>query len=188
MTDWCILRTGGSRTLQLSHSLAMAGFEVWSPVELQVRRNGGARTRTERMVAVMPTYVFARATHLPDLVEASLAPVSPHPDFSVFRFDDRYPLIDDRELSHLRAIERMAAVKKKPVVFETGTSVRAHDGPFEGLTGRVVETSKGQFTLVAFPRFNIPVKFSTWQLGEIPVEQASPEQGELSSSNAARAA
>lgn len=166
MSDWCILRTKGSNTLRLSNSLNLSHIEAWTPTEIHVHRDRKTRARTEAMVPVMPTYVFARATCLPDLVELSLQPVSIHPGFSVFRYLDRFPVVGDAELSALRSIERKAAARHAPVVFPAGRQVRVPEGPFAGLTGQVVETSKGEFTLVAFPGFNIPVKFASWKLQE----------------------
>ena len=161
MTDWCILRTRGSNTLRLARSLGHSGFEAWTPTEIQVKRHPKTRERSETIIAVMPTYVFATAEHLLDLVNQSQAPDA---EFSVFRWNDRFPIIADLDLRHLRQIEREAAAKCKPVQYGTGQQVRVPDGPYQGLTGQVVETSKGRFTLVAFPGFNIPVKFASWKL------------------------
>lgn len=162
--DWAILRCKGSTTLRLARSLDLAGIDAWTPMEIQVKRHRKTGTRTESMIAVMPTYVFVAAESLSDMVAASMVPVSIHPSFSVFRYNDRFPLVADKDLSALRAIERKAAAEKVPVRFDRGTSVRLPDGPFQGLTGQVVEGTKGEFTLVAFPGFNIPVKFASWKL------------------------
>lgn len=173
MTDWCILRTAGSSTLRLQQSLAMAGFETWTPIELQVKRERRSGERIERMVAVMPSYVFAHADRLPDLVFIASAPLNPHPAFSVFRHLDRFPLVADRELSELRAIERKAAARSSRVKFDRGRNVRTSVEAFQGLTGQVVETSRGQYTLVAFPGFGIPIKFASWQLSDVELEQTN---------------
>jgi len=170
MTDWIILRTSGGSTLRLLHSMVVAGFEAWTPMELQVKRDRKNGARHERMIAVMPTYVFARAKHLSDLAALAMSPVSQHPQFSVFRYYDRFPLVADRELSTLRDIERKAAAKSMPVVFERGEIVQSSIEAFQGLTGEVVEVSKGQHTLVAFPGFHIPIKFASWQLSGVELE------------------
>lgn len=162
--DWCILRTKGSSTLRLARSLELDGIGAWTPTEIQQRGNHRNSAKHEVMLAVMPTYVFAPAEHLVDLLAAAEAPVSIHPDFSVFRHLDRFPLIADVQLNSLRLIERKAAAKNSPVVFPRDYQVRIPDGPFQGLTGRVVEDSNGGFTLVAFPNFAIPIKFASWTL------------------------
>lgn len=162
--DWLILRCRGSSTLRLARSLSAGGFDAWTPVEIQVKRQRQTDARAELMVAVMPTYVFVPAEHLLTMLDESEAPASQHPDFSVFRYCERFPLIADRELVALRNIERKAAAKAVPVKFPSGEPVRTPDGPFQGLTGQVVENSRGEFTLVAFPGFNIPVKFASWKL------------------------
>lgn len=161
---WCILRTRGSSTLRLARSLDLAGYEVWTPTEIQDRRKRHSSAKSEIIVAVMPTYVFASAERLADLLMEADSDAMGHPAFSVFKHHDRIPLIDDRQLNGLRAIERKAAAKHQPVRFETEEAVRTPEGPFQGLTGQVVETTRGEFTLVAFPGFNIPVKFASWKL------------------------
>ncbi len=162
--SWCILRTKGSSTLRLARSLADAGLNVWTPIEYQTRKSHRDGARTEVAISVMPTYVFAHATHLIDLLTEADAHFSAHPSFSVFRYADRFPLIRDKHLAGLRTIERKAAAENKPVVFPRNEEVRVPDGPFQGLTGRVVEDSKGKHTLVAFPGCNFPIEFASWQL------------------------
>ncbi len=162
--SWCILRTKGSSTLRLARSLAIAGIEAWTPIEYQDRKSRKLGGRVETAIAVMPTYVFAHAKHLIDLLAEADAQFSAHPDFSVFRYADKFPLIRDKHLAGLRAIERKAAAENKPVVFPRDESVRVPDGPFQGLTGRVIEDSKGKHTLVAFPGCNFPIEFASWQL------------------------
>lgn len=162
--DWCILRCKGSSTLRLVRSLELDGFSAWTPTEIQVRRNSRTRARMEAVISVLPTYVFACAENLPDLMELSMAPATIHPDFSIFRHNNRFPLIADDDLNELRKVERQAAAKQEPVRFNKGQPVKVPDGPYQGLTGQVVETTRGKFTLVAFPGFNIPVKFASWTL------------------------
>lgn len=161
---WCILRTKGSNTLRLASSLILEGIPAWTPVEVQLRKKHSDRPAAEVMVCVMPTYVFAAAERLTDLFRMGASPVAITPSFSVLRHHDRVPLVADRDLTALRAIERKAAAKHQPVRFDKDDSVRATDGPFQGLTGQVIEDTKGKFTLVAFPGFNIPVEFSSWKL------------------------
>ena len=196
--DWIILRMAGSRTLAVAHSLAIAGFEVWTPTETQIKRVGRARDRSDLPVAIMPTYVFARATQLVDLIQITKQPVSPHPQFSVFSYHDRFPVVADAELATLKAMERRDMERRAAEAAEAlsrsmrlteGTGVRLDDGPFQGLVGQVVEASRGQFTLVAFPGFALPVKFSTHQLNRLDTDSSVQVQGVKSEQGtAARAA
>lgn len=162
--DWCILRTKGSSTLRLARSLNASGIRAWTPEEFQDRKSHKHGQRIETAVAVMPTYVFALASHLIDLLAEADAPVSQHPSFSVFRYNERFPLIADVHLNGLRAIERKAAAENKPVIFPRGEEVRMPEGAFQGLTGQVVEQSKGKFTLVLFPGLSVPVQIASWKL------------------------
>lgn len=163
MSDWIILRCKGSSTLRLARSLPLAGFDAWTPIEVQVKRDRRTGQRTEAMTAVMPSYVFAKAADLIDLVALSESPGGFTGDFSVFRFDGRFPVIEDHELTRLRLIERRAAAKAQPVIFSKGTHLRVPDGPYQGLTGQVTD-SNNKITTLDFGGFTIPVKFETWTL------------------------
>lgn len=163
--QWCILRTRGSNTLRLASALDLLGIPSWTPIEIQLRSKS-KRSAAEVMVSVMPTYVFASAEYLTDLFALASSPVSAAPSFSVFKYRDRVPLVADGQLASLKRIEREAAAKRQPVRFTNGATVRTPDGPFQGLTGQVIENTRGEFTLVAFPGFTIPVKFASWKLEE----------------------
>lgn len=112
---WCILRTTGGRTLPVAASLAGAGFDVWTPVEITRRRvrKGPTHVMVERSAPIAPTFVFGRAAHLMDFARIVAAPTSPHPPFSVFHWDGRVPLVADSALAVLRATEAeaMAAIE-----------------------------------------------------------------------------
>ncbi len=163
---WCILRTSGPRTLAVAGSLKQSGLDAWTPVDMTIKRVGKARERHEKPVAIMPTYVFANALHLGYLLDTAQAEDSPHPQFSVFHFHDAIPLIEGRELSHLRHIEHKAAITRGAIRFTQGERVTVPDGGFQGLTGEVVKTG-GKYTLVAFPGFRIPVQVSTLHLQHV---------------------
>jgi len=153
---WCILRTSGGRTLKLARSLADAGFDVWSPMQTATRRRGRTRERVEFDAPIMPTFVFARAAQLTDIIRALAAPSSRHPPFSIFRHAGRIPLIAEREIAHLRAEEAKwrdraarAAAKASRHDFVAGQRVRVDQPAFAGLEG-IVEEGGDQFALVAF--------------------------------------
>ncbi|HEX8382437.1 MAG TPA: hypothetical protein VF592_03580 [Sphingomonas sp.] len=109
---WCILRTSGPRTLALARSLAAAGFEVWTPARtfrrvLQKGRKGERKVQVD--APILPTFVFARASHLSALAYAAAEPVSPHPPFSIFRHGGRIPLVNGSDVAGLRDEEGRAA-------------------------------------------------------------------------------
>lgn len=155
---WCMLRMSGPGTMRVAASLSSAGLDVWTPVETQVRRLPRSKKTTERDAAVMPTWAFAPADHLPALLAISVAPHSPHPPFSIFRYQNHFPLIAGRSLEPLREAERRqreAALKRKregePIPqFDPGTPVRVDGDNFGGMTG-IVTMQHGRKTLVAFP-------------------------------------
>lgn len=168
---WCILRTSGAATLRLADSLARAQYEAWAPREQLPKRKGRERVRRTTELAIMPTYVFARAVHLVDLLELSQSPASPHPDFAVFRHLGRFPLIADETLGPLRVAERRKLPFDQVAKFTQGELVKVFEGGFAGLSG-VVELTRGQFTMVAFPGFPMPIKIKTLLLlSDIPQVQ-----------------
>lgn len=116
---WCILQTAGGRTLPLARSLTAAGVEVWTPVRTIRRPAPGQRRRLvmgqrrkmiEVDVAILPGFVFARASALSDLVRISFDEGSRHPAFTVFQVAGRAPLVGDTSVAGLRAEEAAAAV------------------------------------------------------------------------------
>jgi len=110
--SWCILRTSGGRTLLLAASLAGEGFDVWTPVAItrQRVRKGPTHVVVERTAPIAPTFVFGRASLLPDFARIRSAPVSRHPPFSIFHWDNRVPLVPESSLAVLRATEAEAMV------------------------------------------------------------------------------
>lgn len=164
--DWCILRTGASRTLPLVASLEAAGFDVWSPVQTLTRRRGPARERVEYAAPIMPTFVFARADRRHDLARIAALPFSEHPGFSVFRYLGSIPTIGDAEISEARRVEergKRAAKMGQRQAFTIGQPVKVREGAGAGLTGEVVRDGDGKFVLVAFA--GISMKIGSWLLG-----------------------
>lgn len=117
---WCILRTSGGRTLKLADSLIEAGFEAWTPRRTFKRPKvgrctliDGRKPTIEMEAPILPTFVFARASHLFNLEALASDPASPHPAFSIFRYSDfreanRIPLVSDSEVRGLQDAERAA--------------------------------------------------------------------------------
>ncbi|RYF07026.1 MAG: hypothetical protein EOO77_26220 [Oxalobacteraceae bacterium] len=171
--DWCILRTGASRTLPLVASLQAAGFDVWSPVQTLIRRRGPARERVEYLAPIMPTCVFARADRRHDLARLAALPFTEHPGFSVFRYLGAIPTIGDAEIAEARRIEergKRAAKMGQRQAFTIGQPVKVKEGPAAGLSGEVVRGGDGKFVLVAFAGINI--KIGAWLLGTDEVQDA----------------
>jgi transcription antitermination factor NusG len=167
---WCILRTGGSKTLSLADALKQSGYEVWTPRETIRKRLPRRKAKAEHTAPIMPTFVFAHAKHLSDLAALAQSWKNPHPDFSVQRYNDRYPLIADDELRPLRMAERKGTPLEHIKTFDPGEQIRLTEGGFAGMSG-IVQTSDGKHTMVCFPGFNVPIKISTLLLlGEMDMQ------------------
>lgn len=98
---------------------------------------------------MLPTFVFVDADRLVELVRYERSPASPHPPYSVFRFNHLVPLLSDTAIEALRMSERKAVPKAERRTLSIGSTIRLPDGPFAGLNG-VVQSSDGGYTLVAF--------------------------------------
>lgn len=195
--DWIILRTGGKSTLPLSRSLTEAGFDVWTPIERRSRRLPRKRDREEVELALMPSFVFARCHHTHDLLALSRSNMpyriwdsdlrrmimKGHPHFSLFRQDGAVPTIPDAALTPIRAAEARTAPKAVVEAFGLGEVLKLTEGGFAGLVG-TVNGARGQFTMVAFDGFPMPVQIATALLREmldndpqIKLKSVNPEQG-----------
>lgn len=171
VNDWCILRTGASRTLPLAASLQAAGFDVWSPVQTLMRRRGRMRERVEYAAPIMPSFVFARASQRYALASIAAQPFSEHPSFSIFRHLGAIPTICDAEIAEARRVEdigKRAARMGKRQTFAIGQPVKVTEGPGAGLSGEVVKGGDGKFVLVAFAGINM--KIGAWLLGTDEVQ------------------
>lgn len=178
MTNWCILRTTGAKTLALANSLAAAGMEVWTPRMVQRRRMPRSNVTREREMAIAPTFVFVRADHLAELIAVRALPVNPHPAFSLFVYAGRIPLIADADVSGFRAEEERAALKARRETRRAlvlGQRVKLTDGAYAGLSG-IVERDNGEFALVAFAG-GMTMKIATWLLSNDVVNDQSAQLG-----------
>jgi hypothetical protein len=172
---WCILRTSGRHTMRLAETLAKDGFDVWTPIETKTVRVPRMNVRREIRLPIMPTYVFARATHLVDLLQLAAMPVKPrrgaglreaaHSSFTVLHAFGRIPLVADRHLSELRKLEaKRTPIKRAAYSFERDASARVSGGAFGGLVGVVIRSTPKSTVL----RFSggFPVEIPTSLLSE----------------------
>lgn len=157
---WCVLRTKSRHTLRLAQSLGEDGYEVWTPVETRMIRVPRMNVRREVRLPIMPSYVFAKAIQVIDLIQLANMPVKPrrgtgcrkpaHEDFRVMRSPAGIPAVSDEDLAELRKIEaRLTPRKKAERSIAAGVSVRVDGGSFGGMSG-IVESGDRGHTLVCF--------------------------------------
>lgn len=175
MTSWIILRTAGRSTMSLANTLSEDGYEAWTPVETKVFHVPRMNSKRTVRLPIMPSYVFAKAENLIDLLELAAMDPKPrraprpaedrtqpaHADFSVMHYNDRIPIIADHHLQGLRIIEAKRTPRKKALPLPPGLSVRVkmEGGSFAGMAGRVERSDEGS-TLVCFDN-RLTVKIST---------------------------
>lgn len=184
MTDaWCILRCSNCKTLDLAASLNEAGFEAWSPVETLHR---GEKREVVR-IPLTPSFVFAHADRLLDLLALSHSLVRALPPFRLFRNFGEIAVIPAEQLEPLRMIERRRKPRGTIRPIEPGTIVRLSEGGFSGMTG-TVGLVQGKYAHVSFPGLPFTVKFPCWLLREAIDEQAAVHVNKRPSEHAAKAA
>ncbi len=176
-SDWCMLRTSPGRTLALAQSLLAAGLDAWTPSEIHSRRRPRSKATIEIEAPIMPTFVFARAAVIPELVRIQAMPISPHPPFSIFRHLGEIPLLHDHEILNLRAVAELAQRKRLKkshrYVFPVGEQVKVAEGNFTGLEG-IVEGGDGKYALVCFGG-SMQFKIATFLLRSDDIDGASGE-------------
>lgn len=167
--DWCVLRTAGRHTLRLADTLIRDGYEAWTPIEQKTIHIPSKNVRRTVRLPIMPSYVFARAHQLIDLIQLADMPVKPRlnihdqasPDFSVMHHGDRIPMIHDQHLNGLRYLEAKRTPRAKAQRLPIGMEVRVktEGGSFAGMTGKVERSDEGM-TLVLFDN-RLSVKIAT---------------------------
>ncbi len=181
MSDWIILRTAGRSTLNLAETLGQDGFEVWTPVETRTMPIPRKNVKRTIKLPIMPSYVFARALHLIDLIQMAAMPFKPrrasgrpaHPDFSVMHFCEGIPTIGELQLEALRYMEaKLTPRARAEITFAAGieVKVKTEGGSFGGMKG-VVRRSDHGLTLVCFDgRMSVKIPTSLLEQDQLCVE------------------
>jgi transcription antitermination factor NusG len=175
---WCVLRCSNTKTLELAASLADAGFDAWSPAET-IQRRARRGTKPETLtVPLTPSFVFARADRVADLLDLAHSPAlnyrvwdpelkrmvtRGHPYFRVFYYLGEIATVPDHQLEPLRSLERKRKPKPVTRTMAQGERIRLAEAGFEGLWGTVL-TSRKNYTRVQVDGFPVPVDFPTWTL------------------------
>lgn len=172
---WCVLRTGGPRTLGLAASLQSAGFDAWTPIERIVRRKPRSKVVDHLAAPLTPTYVFVTERHLSELLRLE-GKGAPHPFFSVLRLYGAIVLLEHTALHPLRAQAQAAYLstlpERRPLrrrgsgnPYTRGELIKLTSGAFAGLQG-MVQDSDGVSTTVTLTLFgrSAGVKMSTSQM------------------------
>ena len=165
---WFILRMANVDTVKVYRALLAYGIEAWTPIERKVRRTPRKRLPYDSEAALLPSYVFASAAQLDEVLKLSRRPNREIPQFSVLHHLNGVPLIDDCQLDALRGeegrlgkiFERLKRMGRKGPKLLPGDSVKMHEGPMMGLSG-VVEGQQGQYTLISFDGFPSSIKISS---------------------------
>lgn len=160
----CILRCAPASTMPLVKSLTRAGIEVWTPVEQIVRRVPRANIKRTIDTAMLPSYLFVQAIHIPHLIELMESPRKDHREFHLFRHMGKIALIADDTLAPLRLLERKSrATVKADSPIKAGAIVRLEDGGFAGLSG-VIEKPGTNFSSVRIEGFGSALKIANYYL------------------------
>ena len=160
---WCILRCSSQSTLPLVRSLTRAGVEVWTPIEQVTKRVPRANIKRVIDRALLPSYLFASAQDMPNVLAIMNSPSKDHREFRLFKHNGGVPLIADSTLDALRLVARKSAVKAMPPAFGKGQRVVLTSGIGQGLTGEVYRPGN-EFTTVNFPGYSMPMRIANYIL------------------------
>lgn len=160
--EWCIVRCASPKTLELTKSLAEAGFEAWAPIETVTLRARRGHAQQRIVVPMMPGFVFVETSRMLALLALSRSPsliyrvwdhqqrrmvTRGHPYFRMFRpFGDR-DKIPDAQLAHLRKLDGLRRPKGPLRTWKDGDRIRLTDGAYAGLRGTVIRCSGEQTTV-----------------------------------------
>jgi transcription antitermination factor NusG len=158
---WCILRCSDQATMPLVKSLARAGIDLWTPVERVTKRVPRANIKRSVEQPLLPSYIFAAASHLPELFGIINAPKREHRDFRLFKHNGAIPLVADETLSPLRLLERKS--KAETAQLKRGDAVRLTDGGFAGMSGEI-EATGPKFAMVRLNGFPQPLRIANYYL------------------------
>lgn len=191
--DWIILRTKPRKTLLLARSLAEDGFDVWTPIETRPVQVPHSSARHPAPLPMLPTYLFARSTHLLALVALAAMEDKPrrgagcrmpaHPDFSVMIRDGHVVFVPARSIStfkrRLQTIEDCRAGRparhRSSKALAKGEAVRIPEGVAGGLTGHV-KWSNPSLTVVHLNN-GFRMKLDTFLLPQSVAYALHPSEG-----------
>ena len=176
--DWLILRCAGRHTMSLAASLAEDGFEVWTPVETRLIQIPRVNVKREVRLPIMPTYVFARAEHLIDLIQLADMTIKPrrgpglrqraHAGFSVLKAFGRIPVVADAHLTALRRLEqKLTPIKRAAYAFPKNAKARVSQGIGQGLVGVVVRSTPKSTVLSILGGRDMEIPTSFLELDEL---------------------
>lgn len=170
-TGWCILRMAGQRTLAVVSSLSQAGIGVWTPSTMRRKFRPRSTKYTDFRIPLLPSFAFADADQVRELLAIVHAPISAHPPFSIFTRGDEVQLVRDRDLEALREYERLAQEewerfvaaaardakrkrkKSRAKAYVLGQRVRVDRPAFSGLEGKIVEIRNNGDLVLEFHGF-----------------------------------
>lgn len=170
MTRHCIIRMAGPRTLNVVQALQARGVDVWTPTGM--RRNFKPRSTkyTDKTAPLLPTFAFARAEHIPQLLEITHSPAADI-RFSVFQRGEDIPTVSSAALQPLldyeaeqhaiwvgfiEAQDRADRRKRKKTTarcYVMGQRVKVEKPAFAGLTGEIVEIRSNGDLVLEFAGF-----------------------------------
>lgn len=171
--DWIILRVAGRQTMRLAESLKEDGFDCWTPIETKRIHIPRMNVRREVRLPLMASYVFARATHLADLlriIDAKKRMASPHVEFSLMRGAEHGIVgVADRHLQELRTLEQKKTPRRRAARLPQGMSIKVKQegGNFAGMSGKVIRSGEHQTLVILDSRMK--VELPTFMFDEIDI-------------------
>lgn len=163
---WLILRTSSRTTVRLVESLTAHGFEAWTPVHTLMKRAAHRRSAGQLAMPMLPSFAFASANHVQDLIDLAAALSKPHPDFSLFLnpMTNRPALVSGEQLTPLRWQEERDRKRAELARrngrsrdrLRNGTPVHLSSGAYAGLNGTVI-ADDGKYAEVNLGKMTVKI-------------------------------
>jgi transcription antitermination factor NusG len=166
-SHWVVLRCGSSKTIECAEILASKGLEVWVPIQKIKRRLPRSRKVETLEVPALPSYIFVKREFLAEL--QNLLNLFVVQGRLVVRSDLRIAEVSFSELMVLQRAVDAFTLEEKDLEFLIGDRYKFLEGPLEGVTGEVIQASKGKVVLSLGEGAFTPFVFSGLQLSKISV-------------------
>ena len=161
---WTVVRCKSQKTLEIVEELTKSNLRAWTPSCYTKRRLPRTRKTVVMQVAHLPSFVFVQLKDIEDkggfdALERFLVQPMKAYDGTVFR-------IRDDELMPLRMATTGRPMEEggKPIKPPLGSKWTLLDGPFTGLTGKVVHLGPGHAVLEFEARQSLRFKIGYFQL------------------------
>lgn len=152
-SEWYVLAVQLRKETFVERQLLSNGFEVKNPKYLKVIRH--ARNRKTAVRPLFPGYIFVRASNSQiSWRKANCLPGS----VGLIMFGDRPSSVNEEFVEEFLSSSNEDGLIETEQIFQKGDVVQAIGGPFDGILGRVVNSSDSERVTILMNALNREVR------------------------------